>query len=89
VAPQPQRESEDPRFQPVRPITTGWRVFIWTAGPLLWILGLAVVDWTIHDRDAIGVGLLVLAVSLVLSAFGLWLGHRRALRERKDGPPSD
>jgi hypothetical protein len=57
------------------------------AGPLLWLAGLVVVAIVVHRGSAVGVALLILAASFLLSLAFLVPAHRRALRESKEPPP--
>lgn len=65
-----------PRFTPHRTPSTRWWIGAVLAGPLLWVLSLAVVAVVRSQSRIIGIGLLIAAASFLL-AIALFLPSRR------------
>jgi hypothetical protein len=71
-------------FTPLRRASARGRVFVFIAGPLLWLVALVLVAVVVRRTDAL---LIALAVTLV--GFLLWLcvgvvGRRRRIREERE-----
>jgi hypothetical protein len=76
-------ESFDDRFRPLRPASRARLIAAIVLGPVLWAVALAVVAWFIEYTDAIGIGLLVMLASFVISAIVLSVLRRVRLREER------
>jgi hypothetical protein len=76
------REHPAVRFEALRPAPRGRLILAAVVGPILWLLGLVVAAWVVEERDAIGIGLLVAAVSLLVAL--LVLALLRAARRRRE-----
>jgi hypothetical protein len=76
------------RFRPLRPATSRERVRTLIAGPILWLVALIAVAIVVREGSAVGIGLVVVAVSFLISVPSLMLVRRRAVRESREAPPS-
>ena len=77
---------EDP-FRPLRPASRPKLIAALVLGPILWLVALVVASWLLGHTDAIELGLLVTAASIVLAAVVLSLlrvGRRREERRYAD-----
>jgi hypothetical protein len=52
-------------------------------GPLLWVVGLAIVAVVVHKSDAIELGVLVAVGSILVAAPILWVGRVARRREER------
>jgi divalent metal cation (Fe/Co/Zn/Cd) transporter len=75
------------RFEPLRPASRARLISGAVVGPLLWLVALIVAAWLFEYSWAIGFGLLVTVVALVVSLIVLAVLHsarRRAERRYVD-----
>jgi hypothetical protein len=70
-----------PHFAPLRRPPSWARVAVLLAGPLLWLGSLLVVAFVVDQLDAVGVALLITAVSFAISIPALLLARRRCVRD--------
>jgi hypothetical protein len=75
------------RFRPLRPPTRLGRAAVVLAGPILWVVGLAVVAWAEDKTELIWLGLEVAAAAFVLGLVFLLLMRAQRLREERQLEP--
>ncbi len=76
-------ESSVVQFEPLRPASRKRLLMGIVVGPLLWVVGLAVAAWVLHDSAAIEIGLLIALISAVVSAVVLVLLRHARVRQEK------
>jgi hypothetical protein len=75
------------RFEPLRPASRRRIIVAVVAGPFLWLVALLLVAWLFVSSRIIQIGLLVTAVSLVVSVIlltALYAGRKREERRYVD-----
>jgi membrane protein DedA with SNARE-associated domain len=73
----------DDRFRPMRTASGPRLIAAIVFGPLLWVVGLAIVAVQVHRNDAIELGVLIAVVSILVAVpilIVLRLGRRREER---------
>ena len=73
-------ELSPPRFEPLHPASRARLTLAIVLGPIVWLVAIGVVAVVVNRTYAIGIGLLVALVSLVVAAIGLlllWKVRRR------------
>jgi hypothetical protein len=70
-------------FRPLRPVSRRQLIERVVLGPLLWLVALIVVAIVVHRTSAIGLGLLVAVVSLLVSVLALLSLRAGRNRERE------
>jgi uncharacterized membrane protein (UPF0136 family) len=71
-------------FKPLRRATRPELVALFTLGPLLWVAAVVAVAYVVHQGEAIGIALLVLAGALLVAVVVLVpMRIRRVRMERK------
>jgi len=73
------------RFRPRRKAPAQARRLLFLVGPLVWLVGLVVIAYVTHHREAIEYALVILAASFALSLIPLSL--LRAVRIREERTP--
>ncbi len=73
----------DDRFRPTRTASGVRLIAAIVLGPLLWVVGLAIVAVVVHKSDAIELGVLVVVVSILVAAPFLLLGRVARRREER------
>jgi hypothetical protein len=73
------------RFRPRRKAPAETRRLLFLVGPLVWLVGLVVIAYVTHHRDAIEFALVILAACFALSLVPLVV--LRAARVREERTP--
>ncbi len=83
----PTDERETPRppsvFKPLRPASLGWRVFLFVAGPLLWVAALIATAYALSEGKAVQFALVVIAISVLLATVVLLAMRLHRLRDEE------
>jgi hypothetical protein len=78
------RRDEPARFKPLHSASKGRLTLLYIVGPLLWVVGLALVSAVVRHGDSVKIALIVLGASLLFSlAVLLPMRALRVRRERK------
>ena len=78
-----------PQFAPLRRPPSWARVAVLLAGPLLWLASLLVVAFVVEQLDAVGVALLITAVSIAILIPAMLLARRRRVRDETEAARAD
>lgn len=73
-----------PRFTPLQRATGRQRILLFTLGPLLWVVALIAVAYVVHDGNAVGTAILVLAGSVAFAALVLVPMRMRRVRAERN-----
>jgi hypothetical protein len=72
------------RFNPLHHATQGQLRLLYSLGPLVWVVGLLLVAYVVHHGDSVGIALIVLGGSVLISlAMLLPMRARRVRMERR------
>ena len=74
------------RFKPLRHATRAMRAGFYVAGPFLWVAALFVFDYDVRHGHEIGIALVVLGISFLVSLAFLIPMRMRRVREEKETP---
>lgn len=82
--PDGEQRLDAPRFAPLRPASRGRLIAAMVLGPVLWLLALVIVAWTVDKTSAVVLGLAIAAGAFVVAVLVLsWVYVARRRQEKR------